>query len=343
MLSSYDLDIAFGSLYSVGLFLYSLYGHWSFVAGEVYVTMTSKSGALSFQFINSTDASVPKGNAVRTQIRKQAMSRAALARRQRGNYGKHNLRQYPIILGAADEQSEDRNRATTQPAQAQDRPGTRDEPNQLHALNVRPAASHEILDFNIQHPNLGDENQQIQVIPPAMSSTGYESMRIRYDFDILDLSALTTFHVGRATAKALSIQPSRLIDVLRCKQWSYLSYLPSRYGQATCLDDAAHCAIARVRHFALTPTEPLSRNILSLYSKALLSLQAALNDPVLCLSPDVLCATQILSIYEVVAQAKFFSKIRTDMWSIASEQVQRWSLGSACGRSTDSDQIARAT
>ena len=139
----------------------------------------------------------------------------------------------------------------------------------------------------------------MQVIPAPLPSTGYELMRIRFNFDVLDLSALTTFHVGRATAKALSLQPARLLDVLRCKQWSYLSYIPSRYGQVSCLDDAAHCAVARVRHYAVSPAEPLNRNVLTLYSKALLSLQAALNDPVLCLNPDVLCATQILSIYEV--------------------------------------------
>ena len=262
----------------------------------------SNNGALTFQFINSTDASVPKGNAVRTQIRKQAMSRAALARRQRGNYGKHNLRQYPVILSGTETPAEPGSKPVPQSAQPEDTRTTLGEPDILDAAPVEPIAGHESFNFNAHGSGLGVQDMQRQVFPAGLSATGYESMRIRYGFDILDLSALTTFHVGRATAKALSLQPSRLIDVLRCKQWSYLSYLPSRYGHVACLDDATHCAVARVRHYATTPTEPLDKKTLALYSKALLSLQAALNDPALSMNPDVLCATQILAIYEVVAQ-----------------------------------------
>jgi len=124
-------------------------------------------------------------------------------------------------------------------------------------------------------------------------------MRIQYDFDVLDLSALTSFHAGRATAQALMHDPSRLIDVLRCKQWSYLSFLPSRFGHVDCLDDAARCLAAKARHQLLSPTNPPNVIVVSLYSRALASLQSALSDPDRFLQPDVLCATEILAIYEV--------------------------------------------
>ena len=251
---------------------------------------------LTFQFINSTDASVPKGGTVRTQIRKQAMSRAAAARKQRGNYGKHNLRQYPVILGKTEDQpgESSSSSSSTRQTQSLNEHMTPGDTQDIDAVKFAEA-----FDSLAQRPSLRESQRQMQVIPTPLPATGYESMRIQFNFDVLDMSALTAFHVGRATAKALSLQPARLLDVLRCKQWSYLSYIPSRYGQVTCLDDATHCAVARVQHYAVTPAKPLSRNILTLYSKALLSLQAALNDPVLCLNPDVLCATQILSIYEV--------------------------------------------
>ena len=104
-------------------------------------------------------------------------------------------------------------------------------------------------------------------VPASDPSSGYESMRIDNGFDLLDISALTTFHSGRTTAQLLSREPLRLAHVLRCRQWSYFSFLPSRYGHSTCLDDAAYCVAARVRQWMSSPSEPPDDGVLSLYSK----------------------------------------------------------------------------
>ena len=138
-----------------------------------------------------------------------------------------------------------------------------------------------------------------EVIPMSMPNKGYDSMRVRYGFDILDLSSLTAFHVGRVTAQALTIEPSRLIGILQCQQWSYFSYLPGRYGNSSFLDDAVNCVAARVRQLISYPLGQLSGTILSLYSRALRSLQAVLDDPKLWMEPDVLCATEVLALFEV--------------------------------------------
>ena len=201
------------------------------------------------------------------------MSRVAAARRQTRSWGQHNLRQYPesqIDLQG----EEERKFEAAAPISA----------------NGDPGAPQQGLDA-AELPKVW--------IPPNIRSSGYESMKINYGFDPLDVSALTTFHSGRITSQLLFQNPARLAHVLRQRQWSYLSFLPSRYGYSTCLDDAAHCVAARVRQWMSSPSDPPSSKVLSLYSKSLISLQSALNDPMLYLNPEVLCATHILAIYEV--------------------------------------------
>lgn len=118
-------------------------------------------------------------------------------------------------------------------------------------------------------------------------------------FDIIDLSALSTYHVGRATAEALSSDPLQLLRLLDFKQWSYMSYLPSLYGSSACLDDAVDCIIARARQILAPHGEAGEREVIRLYLKAIDSLRKALNSPSQRLAAHVLCATEILALYEV--------------------------------------------
>ncbi|KAL8855135.1 MAG: hypothetical protein Q9221_000041 [Calogaya cf. arnoldii] len=110
---------------------------------------------------------------------------------------------------------------------------------------------------------------------------------------------MTSLPDRRAPARHLRDRPDRLLDMLRCKRWSYFEYLPSRFGLTRCLDDAICCIAARVRQWINIPAEP-DRQALGLYSKAVKSLQAALEDPVGCYHPDVLCATEIMAIFELL-------------------------------------------
>ena len=56
------------------------------------------------RFVNATvtNSGAPKDAAVRALIRKQAMRKAADTRCRGGNFGKHNLRQYPVTVAAND-------------------------------------------------------------------------------------------------------------------------------------------------------------------------------------------------------------------------------------------------
>lgn len=228
----------------------------------------------TYEFIDlSSDAGVPTTQDTRRLIRKQAMSRAAAARRRRGLWGQQNRRQYPVSFPAVQEPTGAENEAA---ASSSEQAGS---------------GSPQLAITQMAKPRM--------VIPASVPSSGYESMRIDYGFDLLDMSALTTYHSGRLIAQLLSREPLRLVHILRCPQWSYFSFLPSRYGHSACLDDAARCVAARLSQWMKFPSEIPSNGVLSLYAKSLNSLQSALNDTFLCLQPETLCATTMLAIYEV--------------------------------------------
>jgi len=217
--------------------------------------------ATGFEFvIHPSDGNAGTSKADKIRIRRQAMKAVGISRRQRGNYGQYNLRQYPVYIDSRQQT--------------------------IDTYNDPPKAVQEIAWIN--------------TIPAQLSSKGFELMKIEYGVDILDLSGLITIHVGRAAARILSSDRALLVRLLRCKQqWSYLSYLPSRYGYNACLDDAMHCVTAKMRQIIFSTDQQPSSMVLSLYGKALKSLQAAVNDPVSCLEPNVLCATEILALFEV--------------------------------------------
>jgi len=252
--------------------------------------MVTDSAHTEFQFVNSTvDApKVPQDLAIRALIRKQAMKKASAARRRDGNYGKHNLRQYPVFLFNTDN-------AVKPAASAQD----------YHQEKSTVPADVTEETKGVPEPHIKQSPESIsrvvrfESIPRSLSARGYELTSMKSDFDINDLSTLSTLHVNRAARAALSQNPYHLIYQLRShKQSSYLSYLPSRYGQIPCLSDATDCVIARARQI-ISPNRNWESAVICFYLKALNSLQKALDNPKQRFKPEVLCATEILALYEV--------------------------------------------
>jgi hypothetical protein len=249
--------------------------------------MTGDIAITEFQFVNSTIASprVPQDLAVRALIRKQAMKKASAARRRDGNYGKHNLRQYPVFI------LDESNNTDAPTVNVNDSGHELDHPTQIARLkNTRTA---------IQRQQWLAKFTHIETVPASIPSRGYEWTSMKSDFDILDLSNMATLHVNRAARAALSKNPQQFILQVRAtKQWSYLSFLPSRYGQISCLSDATDCVIARARQI-ISPNRNTETAVISSYVKALDSLQKALDSPLERFKPEVLCATEILALYEV--------------------------------------------
>jgi hypothetical protein len=275
------------------------------LSGVLAPIMAEKSPVVEFQFVNSTVASptVPQDLAVRALIRKQAMKKASAARRRDGNYGKHNLRQYPVFLfdqnnnidGAVLAKSPVKELChLAQTSRAVEKDGhVKDEDENVRSKqkSVRNTAERQrwLAKYTLA------EN-----LPASLSPRDYEMASMKSDFDILGLSTMATLHVNRAARAALSKNPYHLIYQLRSsQQWSYLSFLPSRYGQVSCLKDATDCVISRARQI-ISPSRNWEYAVISSYVKALDSLQKALDDPKQRFKPEVLCATEILALYEVL-------------------------------------------
>jgi hypothetical protein len=263
--------------------------------------MAEKEPITEFQFVNSTvdDPTIPQDLATRALIRKQAMKKASAARKRDGNYGKHNLRQYPVFLFDENnnvdgetsakvwDQGKDFQCDALEPIRAFEHTGKK-----KARTSVKVAQNEEISNTE----RWLAKHTSIPASPPAQ---GYELATIKSEFDILDLSNLATTHINRAGRAALSQNPYHLIHQLQStKQQSYLSFLPSRYGQIPCLSDATDCVIARARHL-VSPNTVFEAAVIAFYVKALDSLQRALDHPRQRYQPEVLCATEVLALYEV--------------------------------------------
>ena len=251
----------------------------------------SRSNA-GFQFVNASIANpqAAQDKEVRALIRKHAMKQASVTRRRQGNYGKHNLRQDRIFYVAATDHFVAGHLCINS--------GHEDE--ELHEYekeSARPCSGPHLTRPDVQ-PSPGKFLWKSR-LPPTLSLQGYEAVVAASNFDVVDLSALVSLRLGRFACMKFSADPSKLTGLLSCSHTSYLTYLPSRYGHSTCLNDAVDCIIARVQQIIFPTDAKLNSMVILRYIKALNSLQKALYSPVECYEAEVLCATEILALYEV--------------------------------------------
>ena len=81
----------------------------------------------------------------------------------------------------------------------------------------------------------------------------------------------------------------------------YLQFLPNRIGHNLALDHSIECVANLLGDLRRPPGYRDVTRALSSYGVALKFLQISLQDPVECLSAEVLCATQLLGFFEVCA------------------------------------------
>ncbi|KAL8770233.1 MAG: hypothetical protein Q9194_005233 [Teloschistes cf. exilis] len=253
----------------------------------------------SLKWINSLDGRAPRSPRVRTIIRKQAMVKAAAARKRRPKYATWNVPYLPASWTVLEHLPQMVEPHIPEPTPAAIETEDQDQACPVETTTVARTPPQP----SVNAVRRAEDGTWTSWIPGNLSSTGYEAARIRYDFDVLALSALTTLHIGRATAERLHDKPTRLSDLLRSKKWSYFDFLPARYGQTQCLDEAICCVAARVRQWVSNYSEP-NPICLDLYSRAVKSLQAALDDPLQRLQPNVLAATQVLAIFELLDEER---------------------------------------
>lgn len=142
-----------------------------------------------------------------------------------------------------------------------------------------------------------DDDSVYHSIAPQPSLTGYEALRVKFNFDITYLASFTDVDLGKTAALAIQKQPTLLLSLLQQRPSSFLSFLPGRYGSSPCLDDAMNCLSAQAGNLFGYATR--TSTISALYGKALRSLQHAITDANLCREADIYCATRLLTLYEV--------------------------------------------
>jgi hypothetical protein len=171
----------------------------------------------------------------RATIRKQAMSKAGISRRKRGNYGQSNLGQYPVsVLGTCIKPSTplplDMSGYLAKPPSEYDHHGSPHR-SSTHVLPQQPAS-----------------------IPSAMPLSEMTQLSCVSGIDLLQLSGLTATHVGHAVSTFFHHHPTRLVSLLRQPRTSYLYHINNRYGQSQCLDNAVR-ALAFQARCLLTPDD----------------------------------------------------------------------------------------
>lgn len=270
----------------------------------------------NFQFIVSNGPKVPRE--AKTVIRKQAMKDVGIARKRKGNHSQVNPRQLTLCDPSQDHSNSDGSNTHARSlirASVICGSGTTTSGSSSSSMACTPRSPEtpppldweDDIDEVVSRPENAIGMLNYPAEPAVLYSPGfscmpsfsdYERARARFGVDLTDLAALTNFSVGKSTIAILSADPSRLASLLGQQQWSYLEYVPSRYGTSECLTAAANVLLARA-HTLLAPNGHGVELCNRLYGTALRALQLALSDDMSAMDADVLCATQLLSVHEV--------------------------------------------
>ncbi|KAI6859995.1 hypothetical protein KC343_g4872 [Hortaea werneckii] len=250
---------------------------------------TTETNTDSFAFIVSDGPKVPHN--ARTIIRKQAMRDVGIARKKRGNYSRANRRQMPESMADASPVVGSDSGDVSVPC-AEDASG--DSSSKLvdvdeyvpRASPVSDATQQSLAPFDLLSSNMS-------------SCPAYQSARSRFGVELSDLGVLTNFNVGKSTIGVIAADPSRLVTLLGRHQWSYLEFVPARYGHSKCLTAATDALLARAQH-VLSPNKSFGTSRSRFYGRALRTLQDALMDNKTAVDADVLAATQLIALHELL-------------------------------------------
>ncbi|KAK6440454.1 hypothetical protein LTR95_003320 [Oleoguttula sp. CCFEE 5521] len=269
--------------------------------------MTEESTQRAFKFIVVNGPNTAEDPGVRTAIRKQAARDIVAARKKIGNRGRVNVGQYPEFdaLGALQGLAKETNLGSIERADLDPGPSTE---SSLHpAAEAAQIIVRKRLGRVDRGPQPSFRTEPHRLLPSSLTinpTTGYEALRVKYGFDVSDLSNLTTFSISRSTIAAIT-RDSRLLNTLPGKQnLSYLSLVPARQGHKPYLDAVIDCVTAKARSAFDVPNAGFAMKVMKLHTRALRAIQQAVGDEKASRDADLLCAVQMLSLYEIFQSGK---------------------------------------
>ncbi|KAF4469969.1 hypothetical protein FALBO_3145 [Fusarium albosuccineum] len=206
-----------------------------------------------------------------------------------GNYGKHNLRQLPLFLDKA---------------AVDDPPLTYLEGDILFKVATSERGVDSVKPTFKRHKSHSTRAPAEQIPSTPKSYPGLEMTP--ESIILLQLMPLTGLRLGIGT----SFYPStKVIDrrsgLSTCHLGSrkLISFIPCRYGKDLPLTFAIDCVVAKLRQMTEYAESGQTNGhvlVLSHYNKALRAIQAALSDKTQCMSPETLCAVELMGVFEML-------------------------------------------
>ncbi|KAH8817370.1 hypothetical protein F5884DRAFT_779171 [Xylogone sp. PMI_703] len=255
-----------------------------------------------YTFVSYKGSELPKDPNVRNSIHRRAMKHGAAIRKRNGGYGRYNIGQFPVQHQILEVQGEDPPSSiiATLPDSmshehqkeasriTEDPKSTKTMSMSIHNIAIADAYRH----TSFQRSHLGDFLTK--------SPHDYSLLSLATPLTVLHLgiSSLSYFRpdldcIGRTLSKMSAYPESQRL----------LSYIPSRYGHVPSITYATDCLLARLGEIARTQgilSSEGSVTALKLHTKALRSIQEAIDDESLRLMPETLCAVELLAIYELL-------------------------------------------
>ncbi|KAI2619595.1 hypothetical protein GGR54DRAFT_630636 [Hypoxylon sp. NC1633] len=133
-----------------------------------------------------------------------------------------------------------------------------------------------------------------------MPLSGVELLAVEIGIHILDLSALTEIQCCWTACAILAGQRNYMSCLVSDRRPSYLFCVATRYGHSPYLDEALRCVAIRAKRVLVPSCQSFDKSESLQYVAALHSLQEAIDDAEERSRPDVLCAINLLSLFELL-------------------------------------------
>ena len=150
-----------------------------------------------------------------------------------------------------------------------------------------------------------DAEEEISpVIVQSVPLSGLFKLMATLSFELCDLSAFTTIHVGGSASSIISTNPRKFTHLMTKRQSSFLEHVYARFDHVQVLHDAVICLLWKAHQMLSRSRQHewgkfcTRQQILRYYGRAVTALRGALSNGEWN-SPEVLCAIKLLAIYEV--------------------------------------------